>query len=106
MIGADQSPSDAGRDIRRRYGQGGPRLHPRQRQHCKPPPGPSPPSSDIPDARSRAQIFTNPDMLHLTILPREESWRRFFQNLRFVVVDELHTYAGLFGSHVAFVMRR
>ncbi|KAM0747754.1 P-loop containing nucleoside triphosphate hydrolase protein [Meredithblackwellia eburnea MCA 4105] len=51
-------------------------------------------------------IFTNPDMLHLTILPREETWRRFFQNLKFVVVDELHTYAGLFGCHVAFVMRR
>ena len=45
-------------------------------------------------------------MLHLTILPREEAWRRFFQNLKFVVVDELHTYAGLFGTHVAFVMRR
>ncbi|SGZ30200.1 BQ5605_C110g13215 [Microbotryum silenes-dioicae] len=51
-------------------------------------------------------IFTNPDMLHLTILPREESWRRYFSNLKFVVVDELHYYAGLFGSHVAFIMRR
>lgn len=52
------------------------------------------------------QIFTNPDMLHLTILPQEERWRRFFRNLKFVVVDELHIYAGLFGCHVAFVMRR
>ncbi|KAK4049985.1 ATP-dependent 3'-5' DNA helicase [Microbotryomycetes sp. JL201] len=51
-------------------------------------------------------IFTNPDMLHLTVLPREEQWRRFFSNLKFVVVDELHMYAGLFGCHVAFVMRR
>ncbi|GAA5980934.1 hypothetical protein JCM11641_005489 [Rhodosporidiobolus odoratus] len=51
-------------------------------------------------------IFTNPDMLHITILPQEERWRRFFRKLRFVVVDELHTYSGLFGSHVAFVMRR
>ncbi|SCZ94454.1 BZ3500_MvSof-1268-A1-R1_Chr12-2g03910 [Microbotryum saponariae] len=51
-------------------------------------------------------IFTNPDMLHLTILPREQSWRRYFSNLKFVVVDELHYYAGLFGSHVAFIMRR
>lgn len=51
-------------------------------------------------------IFTNPDMLHITILPREESWRRFFRNLKFVVVDELHYYAGLFGCHVALIMRR
>lgn len=51
-------------------------------------------------------IFTNPDMLHITILPQEESWRSFLQNLKYVVVDELHVYNGLFGSHVAFVMRR
>ena len=51
-------------------------------------------------------IFTNPDMLHITVLPQEEKWRTFLQNLRFVVVDELHVYNGLFGSHVAFIMRR
>ncbi|KAF1982699.1 P-loop containing nucleoside triphosphate hydrolase protein [Aulographum hederae CBS 113979] len=51
-------------------------------------------------------IFTNPDMLHITILPREDAWRTFLQNLKFVVVDELHVYNGLFGSHVAFIMRR
>ena len=51
-------------------------------------------------------IFTNPDMLHITILPQEEKWRTFLQNLRFVVVDELHVYNGLFGSHVALIMRR
>ncbi|GEM12534.1 DNA/RNA helicase, DEAD/DEAH boxtype [Rhodotorula toruloides] len=51
-------------------------------------------------------IFTNPDMLHIAILPQEERWRRFFRKLRFVVVDELHIYSGLFGCHVAFVMRR
>ncbi|GAA5911343.1 ATP-dependent 3'-5' DNA helicase [Sporobolomyces salmoneus] len=51
-------------------------------------------------------IFTNPDMLHLTVLPQEERWRRFFCNLKFVVVDELHIYSGLFGCHVSFVMRR
>ena len=51
-------------------------------------------------------IFTNPDMLHITILPQESKWRPFLQNLRFVVVDELHVYNGLFGSHVAFIMRR
>lgn len=51
-------------------------------------------------------IFTNPDMLHITILPQEKKWRTFFQNLKLVVVDELHVYNGLFGSHVALIMRR
>ena len=51
-------------------------------------------------------IFTNPDMLHITILPQEDKWRTFLQNLKYVVVDELHVYNGLFGSHVAFIMRR
>ena len=51
-------------------------------------------------------IFTNPDMLHITILPQEDKWRSFLQNLKFVVVDELHVYNGLFGSHMAFIMRR
>ncbi|RMJ25885.1 DEAD DEAH box helicase [Aspergillus sp. HF37] len=57
--------------------------------------------------RDEARIlFTNPDMLHITILPQESSWRTFLRNLKFVVVDELHAYNGLFGSHVAFIMRR
>jgi len=51
-------------------------------------------------------IFTNPDMLHITILSRESAWRTFLQNLKFVIVDELHVYNGLFGSHVAFIIRR
>lgn len=51
-------------------------------------------------------IFTNPDMLHITILPQENSWRTFLKNLKFVVVDELHVYNGLFGAHVALIMRR
>jgi DEAD/DEAH box helicase domain-containing protein len=51
-------------------------------------------------------IFTNPDILHLTILPQEAKWRTFLKNLKFVVVDELHVYNGLFGSHFAFIMRR
>lgn len=51
-------------------------------------------------------VFTNPDMLHITILPQEESWRSFLKNLKFVVVDELHVYNGLFGAHVALIMRR
>ncbi|KAG7288033.1 hypothetical protein NEMBOFW57_007553 [Staphylotrichum longicolle] len=51
-------------------------------------------------------IFTNPDMLHITILPKEDRWRTFLRNLKYVVVDELHYYNGLMGSHVAFIMRR
>ena len=51
-------------------------------------------------------ILTNPDMLHSGILPRHTSWARFFGNLRYVVLDELHTYRGIFGSHVANVLRR
>ncbi|EGX94678.1 DEAD/DEAH box helicase, putative [Cordyceps militaris CM01] len=51
-------------------------------------------------------IFTNPDMLHVTILPQEEKWRSFLKNLQYVVVDELHYYNGQLGSHVAFIMRR
>lgn len=51
-------------------------------------------------------ILTNPDMLHITILPQENTWRTFLKNLKYVVVDELHVYNGLFGAHVAFIMRR
>lgn len=51
-------------------------------------------------------IFTNPDMLHTSILPNHPNWRSFLYNLKLVVVDELHTYKGLFGSHVALVLRR
>ncbi|CCH58802.1 hypothetical protein TBLA_0A10230 [Henningerozyma blattae CBS 6284] len=51
-------------------------------------------------------IFTNPDMIHASILPSHPNWRHFLYNLKLVVVDELHTYKGLFGSHVALVMRR
>jgi DEAD/DEAH box helicase domain-containing protein len=58
-------------------------------------------------ARERARvILTNPDMLHSAILPHHASWSRTLQNLRYVVVDELHTYRGVFGSHVANVLRR
>ncbi len=57
--------------------------------------------------RRRAGIvLTNPDMLHLGILPHHESWANFFANLAVVVIDEAHVYRGVFGSHVANVMRR
>jgi len=51
-------------------------------------------------------ILTNPDMLHLGILPHHALWADFFRHLHFVVVDEAHTYRGVFGSHVAAVLRR
>jgi len=51
-------------------------------------------------------VVSNPDMLHQAILPHHTKWAQFFENLRFVVIDELHTYRGVFGSHVANVLRR
>ena len=51
-------------------------------------------------------VITNPDMLHSAILPHHTKWFKLFENLQFVVIDELHTYRGLFGSHVANVIRR
>jgi DEAD/DEAH box helicase domain-containing protein len=59
------------------------------------------------DIRRRANlILTNPDMLHLGILPHHEAWSTLFANLAVVVVDEAHIYRGVFGSHVANVLRR
>ncbi|ATB36896.1 DEAD/DEAH box helicase [Cystobacter fuscus] len=58
-------------------------------------------------ARERSGVLlTNPDMLHTGILPHHASWARLFSNLRYVVIDELHTYRGVFGSHLANVLRR
>jgi len=51
-------------------------------------------------------ILTNPDMLHAGILPHHARWARFFEKLRYVVLDEIHTYRGVFGSNVAGVLRR
>ncbi len=51
-------------------------------------------------------IISNPDMLHLSLLGYHQQWQAFFEGLRFVVLDELHTYRGVFGSHVAHVLRR
>jgi DEAD/DEAH box helicase domain-containing protein len=63
------------------------------------------------DARQaiRAQghvVITNPDMLHSGILPHHVKWQKLFENLKYVVLDELHSYRGVFGSHVSNVMRR
>jgi DEAD/DEAH box helicase domain-containing protein len=51
-------------------------------------------------------VITNPDMLHSAILPHHTKWVSLFENLKFIVIDELHTYRGVFGSHVANVIRR
>ncbi|MDP3880227.1 MAG: DEAD/DEAH box helicase [Dehalococcoidales bacterium] len=64
-----------------------------------------------PDERAQIRkrgrvILTNPDMLHLGILPNHQSWSRLLRNLKYVVVDEAHIYRGVFGSHVAGVLRR
>ncbi|MBS7457413.1 DEAD/DEAH box helicase [Coralloluteibacterium stylophorae] len=51
-------------------------------------------------------VVSNPDMLHQAILPHHTKWAQFFENLKYVVIDEVHTYRGVFGSHVANVIRR
>src|SRR5438270_5032820 len=51
-------------------------------------------------------VLSNPDMLHTGILPHHTNWMRLFENLRYIVLDELHTYRGVFGSHLANVLRR
>ncbi|MGZ4207541.1 MAG: DEAD/DEAH box helicase [Actinomycetota bacterium] len=65
------------------------------------------PSGERAWARRTANVvITNPDMLHVGILPTHERWALFFKNLRTVVVDEMHVFRGVFGSHVANVLRR
>ena len=51
-------------------------------------------------------LFSNPDMLHRSVLPRHGRWAAFLRRLRYVVIDECHTYRGVFGSHVALLLRR
>jgi DEAD/DEAH box helicase domain-containing protein len=63
------------------------------------------------DARRKVReaghvVVTNPDMLHTGILPHHTKWVKLFENLRYVVIDELHQYRGVFGSHVGNVIRR
>ncbi len=65
------------------------------------------PQSIRADARERGRIIiSNPDMIHTGILPNHPKWIRFFSNLSYIVVDEMHTYRGIFGSHMANVIRR
>ncbi|HSG43373.1 MAG TPA: DEAD/DEAH box helicase, partial [Anaerolineales bacterium] len=63
------------------------------------------PQKDRSAIRKNARIIlTNPDMLHMGILPHHTNWLIFFSNLKFIVIDETHTYRGVFGSHVANVI--
>src|SRR4030081_2728391 len=65
------------------------------------------PSDARKSIRERGHIvLTNPDMLHTGILPHHTKWMRLFENLRYIVIDELHTYRGVFGSHLCNVLRR
>jgi len=65
------------------------------------------PASSRQTIRKNSQIIlTNPDMLHAGILPHHTTWMEFFRGLRFVVIDEIHTYRGVFGSHIANLIRR
>ncbi len=65
------------------------------------------PPSERRIVRDRAHVvMSNPDMLHAAILPHHARWMRLFENLKYVVLDELHTYRGVFGSHLANVLRR
>ncbi|MCH8062539.1 MAG: DEAD/DEAH box helicase [Chloroflexi bacterium] len=65
------------------------------------------PTRERSDIRRHSRVLiTNPDMLHLGILPNHRSWYELIRNLRYVVIDEAHVYRGVFGSHVANVIRR
>jgi DEAD/DEAH box helicase domain-containing protein len=65
------------------------------------------PAADRERARGHASyLLTTPDMLHHVLLPRHRQWRGFFARLQYVIVDECHGYRGVFGSHVAHVLRR
>ncbi|MDR1944217.1 MAG: DEAD/DEAH box helicase [Synergistaceae bacterium] len=63
------------------------------------------------DARAKVRnaghiVITNPDMLHTGILPHHTKWKNLFENLRYVIIDELHSYRGIFGSHFALILQR
>ncbi len=68
--------------------------------------GDTPPEARSEIRRQAAILLTNPDMLHVGILPNHHLWRSFFQHLRYVVIDEAHVYRGVFGSQVGCILRR
>ena len=51
-------------------------------------------------------LITNPDMVHLSLLPHHDTWARFFKKLKYIVIDEVHTYRGVFGAHISWVIKR
>jgi len=68
--------------------------------------GDTPPKTRARLRTEAALLLTNPDMLHMGILPHHKGWATFLRHLRFVVIDEAHIYRGVFGSHVAAILRR
>jgi len=68
--------------------------------------GDTPPSVRTAIRNAGHIVVTNPDMLHAAILPHHTKWVKLFENLRYIVIDEVHSYRGVFGSHVANVIRR
>ncbi len=68
--------------------------------------GDTPASERAAIRRGTRLVLSNPDMLHVGILPNHENWRRFLANLKYVVIDEAHYYRGVFGSHLGLVLRR
>jgi DEAD/DEAH box helicase domain-containing protein len=68
--------------------------------------GDTPPNARVAIREAGNVVVTNPDMLHAAILPHHTKWLKLFQNLEFVVIDELHAYRGVFGSHLGNVVRR
>ncbi len=68
--------------------------------------GDTPPGERAEIRRKAKIVLTNPDMAHMGILPNHQMWSVFFRHLKYVVVDEAHIYRGVFGSHVADVLRR
>lgn len=68
--------------------------------------GDTPSSLRVAARESGRIVISNPDMLHSGILPNHPKWIKFLSNLRYVVIDEVHTYRGIFGSHMANLMRR
>ena len=68
--------------------------------------GDTPQSARAQLRKSARVLLTNPDMLHVGILPNHALWADFFRHLEYVVIDEAHSYRGIFGSQVACVLRR
>ncbi len=68
--------------------------------------GDTPPDARVKIRNAGHVVITNPDMLHTGILPHHTKWKSLFENLKYVVIDELHSYRGIFGSHFALILQR